>query len=274
MTATTPSFRKPVDSLRSGALGVSSINFDWSNGFGERWQTVYPDTSKLTVAECKEVLDDLGVDNFPDPNPFTDDKQTLFDLLIEANEADDFAVDPEADELVLRDDVTVEALREKVIEEIDNEYLDGIEKWRDKAREAYQEDDSERFNPMMNYYYPLPDFDGNEAGEGQLLLDRHGGAVAIVELDPNGDTQYALALTGGGMDLRWDICEGFMLLGYLPPVYFVDLPRFAGKQLTERAAWIIDGCIEACKTQEEQAAFARKRLEEYKAKLSSPGGAD
>jgi len=47
------------------------------------------------------------------------------------------------------------------------------------------------------------------------------------------------------MDLSWDICEGYMLLGYLPPVHFCDLPAFAGMKLNAKNKWIINGCIRA-----------------------------
>ena len=42
------------------------------------------------------------------------------------------------------------------------------------------------------------------------------------------DGRTGLALTGGGMDLSPQICQAFIALGYLPPVHFGSLPRFAG----------------------------------------------
>lgn len=84
--------------------------------------------------------------------------------------------------------------------------------------------------PMMNYYYPIPWSDD---------LDPEVAAIAIAHLPlcivslPDWDG-YALALTGGGMDLSWEICEAFICLGYYPPAHFAGkLPDMAGR---DRAA--------------------------------------
>lgn len=81
--------------------------------------------------------------------------------------------------------------------------------------------------PMMNYWYPLDEstysswskFDPKDAALKLADLP-----LCVVEVDG----QYGLALTGGGMDLSWDICKAFVALGYLPPAHFADLPNFAG----------------------------------------------
>ena len=89
--------------------------------------------------------------------------------------------------------------------------------------------------PMMNYAYPI---------EVQRIGDPSDAALAIAHLPlcvveiPAGTH---LALTGGGMDLSWQICEAYMCLGYLPPTYFSRLPAMAGKPLNARNRWIIGG---------------------------------
>jgi hypothetical protein len=65
--------------------------------------------------------------------------------------------------------------------------------------------------PMMNYFYPL----GNEWG---------------------------LALTGGGMDLSWQICEAYIRLGYLPPLHFCDLPAMSDMTLNAKNKMILAAC--------------------------------
>ena len=80
--------------------------------------------------------------------------------------------------------------------------------------------------PMMSYYYPLPDAfedrDQEEAAKALASLP-----LCVVRVGSN----YGLALTGGGMDLSWEICEAFIRLGYYPPVHFAGkLPRMAGKE--------------------------------------------
>ena len=43
--------------------------------------------------------------------------------------------------------------------------------------------------------------------------------------DQYGDWEAALAVSAGGMDLSWDVCEAYLLLGYLPPLNFYHLHR-------------------------------------------------
>jgi hypothetical protein len=91
--------------------------------------------------------------------------------------------------------------------------------------------------PMMNYYYPLPDerqYDESDAAQIQRLN------LCLIYFVKNNN--YALALTGGGMDLSWDICEGFIRLGYYPPVHF-RLPNLAGTPNDEHHQTIIQACI-------------------------------
>jgi hypothetical protein len=94
---------------------------------------------------------------------------------------------------------------------------------------------------MMNYAYPLEslriDMRGTLLGDSVPdSIGAHGFPTTVHEaahalrglplciierLDGEG---YELALTGGGMDLSWEICEAFVRLGFLPPVHFCDLP--------------------------------------------------
>jgi hypothetical protein len=96
----------------------------------------------------------------------------------------------------------------------------------------------------MNYFYPLPD----ESRYGGAL-DKYD-AQAIINLPlclVNLETgEYGLALTGGGMDLSWEICEAYIRLGYLPPFHFCDLPRMAGRGTSARDRAIIRGCKRSC----------------------------
>lgn len=77
--------------------------------------------------------------------------------------------------------------------------------------------------PMMNYYYPLPGFDMDVEDAAKAIVDL---PLCIVHFE---DTdEYALALTGGGMNLSWEICAAYLKLGYMPPLHFADLPKLAG----------------------------------------------
>jgi hypothetical protein len=86
--------------------------------------------------------------------------------------------------------------------------------------EDFREFDSAE-GPMMNYRYPIDDKWFNADGARRIA-----------------DLEVYLALTGGGMDLSWEICEAYVRLGCLPPSHF-ELPAMAGKKLTERTALVL-----------------------------------
>ena len=113
--------------------------------------------------------------------------------------------------------------------------------------------------PMMNYFYPLPSasYDNWEADDAKKLINL---PLCLVYFTNAG--QWALALTGGGMDLSWEICEAFMILGFKPPVNFCDLPNMAGMELTERNKWILEGCKQSCDISATWAETKRDRLEQ------------
>jgi hypothetical protein len=104
--------------------------------------------------------------------------------------------------------------------------------------------------PMMSCFYPV-DIDLESAAE--KLVDLPLCAVSV-----NGKT--GLALTGGGMDLSWEICEAFMILGMLPPVHF-ELPGISGRGTSEKDKWIIAGCRAALQTVVERMSGRIERLD-------------
>jgi hypothetical protein len=113
--------------------------------------------------------------------------------------------------------------------------------------------------PMMNYAYPLGNNLRHSPEEAARLLKDL--PLCLVERDG----EWFLALTGGGMDLRWEIIEAFMLLGFLPPLHFVAPPAMAGKSLNARNRWILAGCRASARW---TARFARRRLQDV-ARLKS-----
>jgi hypothetical protein len=86
--------------------------------------------------------------------------------------------------------------------------------------------------PMMNYFYPC-----NFKMSPECAARKLNGCLCVVQIGE----ETGLALTGGGMDLSWDIAAGYIDLGFLPPAW-IRLPRFAGMTLTERARIIIEAC--------------------------------
>jgi hypothetical protein len=111
---------------------------------------------------------------------------------------------------------------------------------------------NETSGPMMSYYYPCVVYNVEEAA--QKLVDT---CLCVVKV---GD-QTALALTGGGMDLSWEICEVFMLLGFLPPLHFADLPGMSGRGTSARDKRIVAACLKTC---EVSANWARSTADRIK----------
>jgi hypothetical protein len=90
--------------------------------------------------------------------------------------------------------------------------------------------------PMMNYFHPceLRGLSNEEAAEAIAHLP-----LCVVEFE---DGERGFALTGGGMDLSWEICDAYISCGYLPPFASCDLPRMSGKHKHPRAQLILAAC--------------------------------
>lgn len=107
----------------------------------------------------------------------------------------------------------------------------------DQLNEAIGErcSDNDLCVPMMNYYYPVNLGDVPEKIQGRLHL--YGGSCVLVMLDEN----PVLVLTGGGMDMTWDIVWAYVLCGNLPPTHFCRLP-WQGEKMSLENRLIIEAC--------------------------------
>lgn len=116
--------------------------------------------------------------------------------------------------------------------------------------------------PMMNYYYPLPNYLGDRDPEAdQLLLHESAANVVLARITDGTEDGYALALSGGGMDLSWDICLAYILLGYAPPLHFCDLPEFAGQDNRGEPFWsILKACLQSVEAKEQRGARRKEQL--------------
>jgi len=110
--------------------------------------------------------------------------------------------------------------------------------------------------PMMSYWYPVRIDDCAEAALKLAHLP-----LCVVEFD---DGETGIALTGGGMDLSWEIAEAFIALGYWPPVHFCDLPKMSGRGKSEKDLAIISACEESCRILEGWTVRKRERLGELR----------
>lgn len=117
------------------------------------------------------------------------------------------------------------------------EYSDEAE---EKLGYGSYEDMEQDNEPMMNYYYPLPSrsYDNYGKEDARAIKDI---CVCLVYFIDSGE--YALTLTGGGMNLSWQIAEAHIRLGYLPPLHFSHLPLFAGTTKDARKTVIIDAFL-------------------------------
>ena len=73
--------------------------------------------------------------------------------------------------------------------------------------------------PPMLYWYPCQILNPKYAAE---KLE----GVPLCVVDWLNRDERGLALTGGGMDHSWSICEAYIILGYLPPVHFIPPPDY------------------------------------------------
>lgn len=145
-------------------------------------------------------------------------------------------------------------------------HYDWSEGYGDKW-EHYEEGE-EAEGPMMNYFYPLPNFhqDTNEAAK--KLKDV---ALCLVRFNDaqDEDMEYVLALTGGGMDMTWDICEAFIALGYVPPRKYWRLPQFAGMKMDTTKKTIIAAIRKGLEAVNNQLAWDEKDLNNVEAALKA-----
>lgn len=108
--------------------------------------------------------------------------------------------------------------------------------------------------PMMNYAYELPYFASYELTEA---LDKIKDLpLCVVQWNE----AYWLALTGGGMDLSWEICEAYIALGYLPPTAFAELPAMAGRGTGKADRETIKYCKESFEVVRDRAKQAIARM--------------
>ena len=99
--------------------------------------------------------------------------------------------------------------------------------------------------PMMNYFYPC---NVRSAEAAALAVS---GCICVVEME---DGTTGFALTGGGMDLSWDIARAYVECGFLPPAW-IRLPRFGGQTMNPRTRLIIEACKRTAELMAERARW-------------------
>jgi len=108
--------------------------------------------------------------------------------------------------------------------------------------------------PMMNHFYPCQLDDVEEAAKAIVHLP-----LCVIEFE---DGETGFALTGGGMDLSWEICDAYISCGYLPPFQYCDLPGMADKERESRTQLILAACRSSAECLEDWANRRVNRLDE------------
>ena len=127
--------------------------------------------------------------------------------------------------------------------------------------------------PMMNTFWPLPAFSSGgktfaDPDDTAKTLARLPVCLVNIGVGPEDEDEWGLALTGGGMDLSWELAEAYMLCGYLPPLELCSLPAFAGKRLDTRARWIVAGCKASCRASMDYARGQLSGLQSVRKKMA------
>lgn len=256
------------DSIETRSVDVE----DWDDLRGEEGEGVRVVLPPITIALLDEY--DAAPDEF-------DAEDWLRDNLIShtttdqdrraADIANTYAQDPDDwlfenwRTLLTAEQITgVEADMAEAKEEHDS---DAIEQARDNFKDSdsyYEWKDG--FEPAMNFYWPVDlayELDEETAAE---RIDKHAGATSLVWIERV--QSHAIVLTGGGMDLSWDICAAYICCGCVPPArLLLGLPRFAGGGYAKFGELIVNTLIPLLvKHREWQAEHARdeaKRLVEH-----------
>jgi hypothetical protein len=238
-----------IERLYCDDVLAKPINYSFDPGkydhedSGTGWKIVYPDVENWKARELLVWAKDKGYE--PDDDPATMDREQLLNALPHEDREEAAAE-------------AVESLRERVLDWYDEADEDSgpVEKWHRWAEDTMREDDG--YAPVLNYLYPISDL--KDPAAAQTTLDRACVPVVVVLVD---DEPF-LALSGGGMDLSWEICQAYIELGHMPPLHFCDLPKYSDRGKSERDQLIIRACLRSCETAH---VWAERRERNLKALL-------
>lgn len=98
----------------------------------------------------------------------------------------------------------------------------------------------DEFIPVASWIWPVRLNGDLEPQHLQAILHLYAGPVCLVEID----NEYYLGLTGAGMDLSWDLCKAFMLVGNFPPsVLAGNLEGADDGYVNADKIWIMQGSL-------------------------------
>jgi hypothetical protein len=147
-------------------------------------------------------------------------------------------------------------------------------------RQAFAETDgyhewADSFQPAMNYAWPVSiAYNGPSVEEAAALINKFAGACTLISFaegnNPWGDDsdapEYAIALTGGGMDLSDHLAVAYLCCGCVPPERLLSgLDNFTGPNRSGRLV----GCADLLRDAYASTAdYFRNRIERLERTLA------
>lgn len=133
--------------------------------------------------------------------------------------------------------------------------LEQVSRWARVMDRSWEGTDRAE-GPMMSSYWPVRD-DATDLDEDDLC--RMAAKIAHLPLCVvYVDGTVGLALTGGGMDLSWEIAEAFIRIGYYPPTGLGTLPQMA-MEYTDKHRAIVRALTDAQIAESRRLVFAAER---------------
>jgi hypothetical protein len=231
-----------VNSLKFGSLHVTPTHFDWSapqDDDGDGWSST--EATRHTDDQGRErilIVRDGSVTQLWDNGK-------LYESYEAQSYLDDHWVYPDTDEDSDNPpdgDLDPTALDAEEFDALFGTDVEGAD------------------GPQMNYWYECEYLDSdNAAAAAVAIVDL---PLCIVEIDG----RWGFALTGGGMDLTWEIVEAYVQIGLLPPVYYArDLPGMAGRGNNEKDQMLAAACLRSLTAAAESLNRDAERLREMAA---------
>lgn len=99
----------------------------------------------------------------------------------------------------------------------DYDLEEAAEEWSGGYESYYEWKDG--YEPMMNFYWPIHLPYGADPATIAARIDAWAGCVTLIDLsDMETGPDYALALSGGGMDLSGNLAAAYVAAGVVPPL--------------------------------------------------------
>lgn len=264
---------KTIDTskLSYAYIDAQPIDIDWTAARGEDGDGIDIHLPEITAAVLEDYghkpeafdLDDWLTDNLT--SYLTSFERERFEATAEEQELalDDWLLANWRDWLHVDTVHKIEVDMQDAKKEHDEDALEqAIEEF--KGSSAYYEWE-EGFMPMMNALWPCEPRYGMTDELAATAIDQHAGATVLVTI--NNEQHHGLqgiAMTGGGMNMSWDLCAAYICCSCIPPLRLLtDMPKFAGMKSSELTRAVLE-CMDLAADWLKSRA---ERLREYRADM-------